>query len=520
MAFSSRQFTRSSTCSGSSHFPLIAVFALLTAASLLPVLLTPIPAMVDYLNHLARMYILSQSGAADANPYYEAAWALYPNLAMDLIVPQIARLVSVENAMRLFLLSSQLLIIGGAVALERVVKGRVQLAGFAALMFLYCLPFAWGFVNFEFGLGLMLWGVAAYLMVAERRWPARFLVNAMFATALFAAHFFTLGVYGATVGLYELRRAYDRKLSYGDLAARLLVLAAPVVLLLVVMRLTAGSIGGEGTIWGFEYKPLWPFRIMNGYNLTVSSASALALVAFLYFGARRGVLKLEPVGIWLACGFLLLYLVIPSRLFGTSFADLRMLPAAALILPAFCSLLLPSRRWIAAALVVATGVTLANLATVYWIWLSYRADYAAIIESFHRIDRGSLVFVASSGDEGDPPFTDLTRYPMDYAPTLAVHYANAFVPNLYTEIGKQPVQVRTAVRRLATPSAGVLPMHVLATIAARGAQAETPGFIRSWYRDYDYLYVLGPPEVNALPNMLEERERSARFVLYKVRHAP
>src|SRR6516162_9487261 len=110
MAFSSRQFSKSSASSGSSHFPLIAVFALLTAASLLPVLLTPIPAMVDYLNHLARMYILSQSGAADANPYYEAAWALYPNLAMDLIVPQIARLVSVENAMRLFLLSGQLLI--------------------------------------------------------------------------------------------------------------------------------------------------------------------------------------------------------------------------------------------------------------------------------------------------------------------------------------------------------------------------------------------------------------------------
>jgi hypothetical protein len=32
----------------------VVVFALLAAASLLPVLLTPIPAMVDYPNHLAR----------------------------------------------------------------------------------------------------------------------------------------------------------------------------------------------------------------------------------------------------------------------------------------------------------------------------------------------------------------------------------------------------------------------------------------------------------------------------------
>ena len=71
---------------------------------------------------------------------------------MDLVIPQIARLAGVESATRLFLLLSQILIVGGAMALERVVKGRVQVSGFVAVMFLYCLPFAWGFVNFEFGL--------------------------------------------------------------------------------------------------------------------------------------------------------------------------------------------------------------------------------------------------------------------------------------------------------------------------------------------------------------------------------
>ena len=214
------------------------------------------------------------------------------------------------------------------------------------------------------------------------------------------------------------------------------------------MRLTAGSIGSEGTTWSFEFKPIWLFRIMNGYNLTVSAASALALMALLYFAARRGVLKLEPAGIWLAIGFALLYLAIPSKLLGTSFADLRVIPAAALIIPAFCSLSLPNRRWTIAALTAVTGITLANLAVVFMVWLSYRADYAAIIESFHKIDRGSLVLVGGSGDGEDPPFNDLTQYPMAYAPTLAVHYANAFVPNVFTEVGKQPV--RAARRRPAS----------------------------------------------------------------------
>jgi hypothetical protein len=517
MISSDLQVTTTRKRPGSDRSVAIVVFVLLSAASLLPVLLTPIPAMVDYLNHLARMYILSQNGAADANPHYEVAWALYPNLAMDLLVPQMARLTGVETATRLFLLLSQLMIVGGALALEKVVKGRVQLAGFAALMFLYCLPFTWGFVNFEFALGVALWGIAAYLMVAERAWPIRFAVNAVFVAALFAAHFFSLGIYGATLGLYELWRAYDRGAPYRDAASRLVLLAIPAVAILQLMRLTAGSIGSEGTAWFFEFKPIWLFRIMNGYNLTVSGASALALLASLYFAAKHDVLKLEPAGIWLAIGFALFYLAIPSKLLGTSFADLRMIPAAALILPAFCSLSLPGRRWTVAALTIVTGITLANLAIIYLVWLSYRADYAAIISSFHKIDQGSRVLVGGSGEGEDPPFNDLTQYPMFYAPTLAVHYADAFVPNLFTAVGKQPVQPRAEIRRLAIPYGGPMPMRVLAAVAAGQPPSDVPPFVRTWYRDYDYLYVLGPRVANPLPELLEELDASARFVLYKIR---
>src|SRR5476651_1998304 len=102
----------------SDDLPAKIIFAILFCAALGPVLLTPIPAMVDYPNHLARMYILSRAGTPDANPFYQTAWALYPNLAMDLAIPQLARLVGVEVAARLFLLLSQILIVSGAVALE------------------------------------------------------------------------------------------------------------------------------------------------------------------------------------------------------------------------------------------------------------------------------------------------------------------------------------------------------------------------------------------------------------------
>jgi hypothetical protein len=256
---------------------------------------------------------------------------------------------------------------------------------------------------------------------------------------------------------------------------------------------------------------------MNGYNLTAAAATGLTLMISLLFAARRGVLRLAPAGTWLAIGFALLYLVIPSKLFGTSFVDLRVIPAAALILPAFCSLSLPSRAWRMTALAAISGITLINLAVVLAVWLPYRADYAAIIASFQKIERGSRVLVGSTGDNGDPPFADLTSYPMYYAPTLAVHYANAFVPNLFTEVGKQPVRAREAVRRLAIPYGGPVPSGLLAAIAAGHPPADVPSFVRTWDRDYDYLYVLGPPAANPLPDLLEELAASERFVHYNIR---
>src|SRR5436309_7625063 len=91
-------------CAGSDMRVTTGAIILLGAVSLLPTLLVDIPAMADYLEHLARMYVLTDAGTANENPYYEVSFALYPNLAMDLAVPQLARFMSVENATRLFFL--------------------------------------------------------------------------------------------------------------------------------------------------------------------------------------------------------------------------------------------------------------------------------------------------------------------------------------------------------------------------------------------------------------------------------
>jgi hypothetical protein len=490
--------------------------ALLALAAFSPVLLVPIPAMLDYPNHLARMYLLSPAGAAHANPFYQVVWAAYPNLAMDLIVPTLARLIGVETATRVFFLLSQIIVVTGAIAIERVVKRRFDVAGFVALIFLYSLPLAWGFVNFEFGLGVALWGIAAYLLVQERPWHFRFGVNLVFVVALFVAHFFALGLYGVTIGLHELWRAWVRKIPPATIMVRLAILACPAAILLTLMLWFGGAIGEEGTGLFPLLKPLWLFATLNGYSLLFSAAATVVLLALIYLAARHGLLRFEPAGAWLAAGFVILYLAMPSRLFGTSFVDVRIIVAAALILPAFVSLSLPEGRWRFAAASGAVVLTSANLAVVAFAWLSYRADYAAMIQSFGKIDKGSLVLIAHSGAADDPPMKNLMEYPIYNAPTLAVHYADAFVPTFYAAPGKQPIVVRSAYRRLQVPYGGIAPIAVLKAIA-EDAAPDVPAFVRAWPHDFDYLYILGPRIPNPMPSLLEELYAAPRFALYRIR---
>src|SRR5260370_4907144 len=125
----------------------------LFVASIVPALSVEIPAMVDYVNHVARMHLLVDAAAGRPNPAYEIDWRLYPNLAVDIIVPVMARFVSVESATRLFLLASQTLVVSGAIALEIEVPGRHQLSGFPPLIALYTLPFLSALPHFHFARG-------------------------------------------------------------------------------------------------------------------------------------------------------------------------------------------------------------------------------------------------------------------------------------------------------------------------------------------------------------------------------
>jgi hypothetical protein len=472
--------------------------------SVTPVLMVDIPAMVDYPNHLARMHVLAAAGTPSANPFYEVRWKLDPYLAMDLVVPQLARVMSVEAATRIFLLLSQIITVSGAVALELAVKRRHELCGFAALIALYCVPFSWGFTNYQFTLGVALWAIAAWIWLERRPWPIRLAVHSFLVVTLFIGHLFALGIYGVVIGLRELS-----KLPRSGIAPRLGnfgIMAAPASVLLLVVVATGTSVRGVSH-WEIASKLPSIFRVWNGYSVIFATICASAIIVLIYNFARQRSISSLPEGPWVAGGLLLLFLALPFRLFGVPFADVRVVVAAILIVPAFFAYTPVNRYATPAAIAITLVVIIGNVVTVAWVWRSYQMDYAALKSSLALIVRPSRILVASDGD------VNLSETPIYHAPALAAS-ARSFVATLFTFA--LPIAVREDTRHLEIPTHNPVPIALLKSIARNTNDGRIPIFIRRWTQEFDYLYVVGPRTSNPLPASLQELAAGERFTLYRI----
>jgi hypothetical protein len=496
----------------------IMTVAVLTAVALSPVFLVVIPAMADFVNHLARMYILVTDGTADANPYYQVHWTLFPDLAMDIIVPPMARLISVLTATKIFLITSQLLVVTGAMAIEFVVKHRHEFAGFVALLMLYSAPFTLGLLNFEFGMGVALWGIASWIAFKDYRLFVRLIVHSLFVACLFIAHFFALGVYGATIGLLELPRFRHVLTDFKNSIRLFAIMAGPVFLFIALMILTGGALGSgiAASKWYVSSKLQAICFFFNIYNPALSAVIMGSLIALIYCFFRERYLSISTKGKRIAAGFLCLFILMPYVLFGSAMADVRIITAAVLILPAFI-VFKPSKRisWPLASSIAGLAIT-ANTAYTAFAWQSYQNDYREIKASFGLIEPYSLVLIGMTDDAG---FLNSDYHPMASAPTLAVYYAKALVPHLFTLHGAQPVELRPDYESLAIDELRhyEIPVWGLQATTVEPSPSGTPTFLRNWPQRFDYLYILGPRTSNPLPHLLTEITAGRRFTLYHVR---
>ncbi len=433
---------------------------LLAVVLLAPLLVVDVPPLVDYPNHLARLFLLAR-GQADPvlAPMFTVQWGIIPNLAIDVVGPPLLRWLPVHVAGRVLLGGLLLLPFVGVLALNRALFGRVQPWALASSLVVPAGAFLLGFLNFVAGLGggLLL---AAFWIAGRRRWP---LVTVLVASAGSATLFFghLMGVVFA-LGLIAAWEVRCRRGAWrGMLAAG--VVAVPPVLLYFAAPL--GAIDG-----GAEYLPLAdkirqilaPFVTYDAALDGVAAALVGAVV--LVCAATR---RLEaPPGIRVAlAGFAGLYLAAPYAWKGTQSLDTRFVTMFVLTLFAGVR---PRGvpRWIGRA--VAAGFALLVVARAIALslaWHAHGGDLAQLRAAIAGVRPGEKVFVASvapgeapaywAGAPGSRRLANGIRTDT-HLPALLLIERRAFWPLLFDEPSQQPVLLTPSFQILADRNGGLV----------------------------------------------------------------
>ena len=508
-----------------------ALFAVLLAIAAVPILLNPLPPISDYINHLARMHIIA---AGNSDPflqrYYEINWQVIPNLMMDMIVPLFERVMNVYLAGQTYTLLSFALIISGTLALHRQLFGHWSALPLIAFPLLYNDMFLVGTMNFVFGIGLMLWALAAWVALRERSRALRLAVSALFVLGLFFCHLFVLGDYAVGLLAYEthrlcatylrMRRARGRGAARRALPGLVLdyVLTGLPFLPVLALLMLSPTRGLWDFSWSLQGKGDGALAAIRAYSDVLAYVLAGIFAAGAVLALRHRALSFHGFGWVLLPIGVITYLALPQVIFETYLADQRMPISLAFMLIACLDVDFRSRfarLGFAAALVL---IVTARVAEVEYIWAPLSAGVESFRQSVELLNRGAKVAVAYADPNGGDSLRD---YGLVHADCIAVIERSALVTTEFTVVGKQILHARPAWRSRVDTEDGTPP-----TIGemVRVADLQGPGrlapyeYWQRWTADYDYLYVLftTPNFQNPDPAHLSEMYVGDRFILYRI----
>ena len=523
------------------------------ALLLAPLSVVDIPPLLDYPNHLAKLWLLA-FGAADPviAKVYSTHWSIIGNLGVELAMPPLLAFIPLYWAGKIFLALALLLPWLGAVALN-----RASLPGRSAWPLTGCLVaynslFLLGFMNFLIGLGLGMLGAAGWIAWRDRR-PALVIGLAVpGAAALFFVHLFGLALFGLLIGAHEAVRlagwngaestvaapvTYAAPLRWPG-AVAIVRRAAPLAAVFAVpaaLYLTSGiaDAGGPSQHLSLRIKLGELAGPFLNYFQTPDRLVALAVVGCVAvcIALRRASVS-PPVAI-VAVALLLLWPFVPHVYKTVGYISARLPIMLGFLLFAGFAPRLPRRVGLALGSLAAL-VFVARMAVVTQVWRGHQADLAQLRQTIAPIEPGKWVLAV------DVPMAEVIPLWLDghrswmtagyqktyyHLAALVLPERRAFWPRLFAGVGKQPVAVNPAYDAL-TAQEGELPdFRELANPAPSAVTLREAPYLPGWDKKFDYVLVLaaaaaGPGLDGFLPERLKLVVRTPFAALFRVKRGP
>ncbi len=300
-----------------------------------PFLYPAIPPVVDIGGHMGRYKIAAD--VADSQilqQWFTFRWLPIGNLGADLIVVPLSKLIGIELATKLVVMSIPPLTVAGMLWVAREVHNRLPPTVAFALPLAFGHPFMFGFVNFALSMALAMLAFGLWLRLGRLgKSMLRALLFVPISFIVFFAHTFGWGTLGLLCLSAEAVRQHDRGHSWWMAGIRAayhsLAMAGPILLILAWRSDATGGITARWFDWDYKWEYLLRmFRDRWEAFDIVSAGVVLAVPLFALVHPRLTLSRnLAFSGLVLAASYVLL----PRIVFGSAYADMRLVPYAAAI---------------------------------------------------------------------------------------------------------------------------------------------------------------------------------------------
>jgi len=400
---------------------MVAVVAIFLA-SLTPVLSVPVFPMVDFYDHLSRYFVLSRlPGDSFLSQNYQSAWAILPNIGLDVLGVELMRLFSPLGSAHLIVVSIFATQYFGVLFFNRQLTGRVSLlTAILAAPLLYSFIFTWGFANFLLGLGLVFWAAGAWLALRRRPWLAS-AVGMVFGVLIFLTHGVAFALYGLLVGALEAGLLWcEGRFRVRDLLRSAALLAAQAVLPVILFAISPTSkvaggasnagasvkrLAGNGQLMQHLhdlalYRLATIYRVAESPSAWVDALSFVAVAGLMLFMAwRRWVWIAKPARLAIVLGLALVALT-PPTLFGVAYVADRM--PLFLAFTAAGALQTSGRKFERPEILCVSlllGLVALRLIFIDVNWQRYRTDFAAFSKASEAMPPHRVVVYVSAARE-------------------------------------------------------------------------------------------------------------------------
>jgi len=435
-------------------------FLLLMPVALLPLVLLRHMVSIDGPSHVLGAYVLAHSRLPLYAQYYRIDLFPTPNLATELVLAGLMRLLSPAAAEKVLVAGYVLLLPAAVRYAVRSVEPDTRWLSYLAFPFVWQVLLFYGFYNFSYGLALSLFAVGSVARYRRRWTPRRGLLLAVLLLLTYFTHLLPLlmallftGVVVAWDALHDVRSPGTRAADVLR-AALVPVLAVVPVLLLTIAYVArpspyqvspewtslAGKLGGLLSLWTplFTFTP--PERFLAG-------VLGLTLAGLLVVAWRKGSHALGGSGALGLAAMLALatYLASPNQLNAAyGFLNVRLSYFAALLPVLWLAARRPPIRAQQATAGVAVVVAV-GLMVVRWPALEHYDRRIAEVESTvgALAPHATFTVVRLSGDSPSGGVWESPADPMRHIGSLvAAEVAGVDLAHYEAQLPYFPTQFR------------------------------------------------------------------------------